>query len=111
MAVQWMESLDHKPTALIGGIFRSAIGAIEQYRNMGINVPTHRSVIGIGDREWCKFINPPLTNISNSLSLMGHWAAQRLIDRIENHKDKSQNIHQVFVPEIILRESSGPCCD
>lgn len=111
MAVQWMESLDNKPTALIGGIFRSAIGAIQAYTDMGIHVPTQRSVIGIGDREWCKFINPPVTNISNSLSVMGHWAAQRLIDRIEHHKDKPQSVRQVFAPEIIARQSTGPCVD
>lgn len=109
MAVKWMESLENKPTALVGGIFRSAIGAIEQYRDLGIAVPQQRSVIGIGDREWCKFTHPPLTTISNSLLPMGRWAAQRLIDRIENRQDRPEGVCQVFAPELVTRASTGPC--
>ncbi len=109
MAVQWFESLDNKPTAYIGGVFRSAIGAVQQCQQMGLTVPDQRSIVGIGDREWCKFITPALTTISNSLTPIGHWAATRLIDRIEHKAHATQGVRQVFAPELILRQSTGPC--
>lgn len=107
MAVRWMESLDDKPTALIGGIFRSAMGAIEEWRNMGIHVPTQRSAVGLGNRDWCAYFNPGLTTIDNALPQIGHWAAEQLINRIEKRITDDQAQRQIFAPQLILRQSTS----
>lgn len=110
MAVKWMESLDDQPTALIGGIFRSALGAIEEWRDMKLHVPTQRSIVGLGDRDWCAYFNPGLTTIDNALPQIGHWAADQIINRIEKNITDDHGHHQVFSPHLILRQSTAAPC-
>ena len=110
LAVKWFESLDDKPTALVGGIFRSALGAIEEWHDMGIHIPTQRSVIGLGDRDWCAFFNPGLTTIDNALPQIGHWAAEQIINRIEKRITDDHGHHQIFAPHLVLRQSTAAPC-
>ncbi|MFA9476680.1 LacI family DNA-binding transcriptional regulator [Phycisphaerales bacterium AB-hyl4] len=107
-AVRWMESLDEPPTALVAGVYRSAFGAVPQWQQMGLAVPGDRSLIGLGDRDWCAYFSPSLTNVANPLTEMGQWAASRLIDRCEQRADDAESMRKFFSPQVVERQSAGP---
>lgn len=86
-----------------------AIGAINQLRQDGIDVPRHVSVVGFDDVSAGVYSYPTLTTVRQNVLGLGATATAALIDSLEEHKPL--NGEQVVLPvELIVRQSTGPRC-
>jgi LacI family transcriptional regulator len=84
-----------------------AIGAINQLRKEGIDVPGQVSVVGFDDVSAGSYCYPPLTTVRQNVLGLGVAATTTLIDSLEGVKPLTGE--QVVLPvELILRESTGP---
>jgi DNA-binding LacI/PurR family transcriptional regulator len=79
-------------------------GTLSAVRQRKIDVPRELSVVSFDDARWAKYLEPPLTVVSQPAELMGQKAAQLLLARL-NGSRVVQNI--VFKPELIVRRSSA----
>jgi LacI family transcriptional regulator len=83
----------------------SAIGAIRELQDLGMNVPGDVSVIGFDDIRSASFHNPQLTTIRQPLINMGRIAAQCVLNRL--HGTERYRAQIVVEPELMVRESTG----
>lgn len=95
-------------TALVAYNDFSAIGAVRALREAGYRVPEDISVIGFDDINSAAYQNPSLTTIRQPLRRMGEIAAQTHLDRLNGKRIPKEILAQ---PELIVRESTGPCRD
>lgn len=59
-----------------------ALGVIIEAHAMGIAVPAQLAVIGLGDQEFSKDLDPPLTSVRIDGTTIGNLAARFIIDRV-----------------------------
>jgi DNA-binding LacI/PurR family transcriptional regulator len=85
----------------------AAIGAIRALRDAGISVPNDVSVVGFDDILSAAYSTPSLTTVRQPLFEMGKRGAEVLLDRIAN-REKEYPEEIVVVPELVVRESTGP---
>jgi LacI family transcriptional regulator len=85
----------------------AAIGAIRALRDAGISVPNDVSVVGFDDILSAAYSTPSLTTVRQPLFEMGKRGAEVLLDRIAN-REKEYPAEIVVVPELVVRESTGP---
>jgi DNA-binding LacI/PurR family transcriptional regulator len=85
----------------------AAIGAIRALRDAGISVPNDVSVVGFDDILSAAYSTPSLTTVRQPLFEMGKRGAEVLLDRIAN-REKEYPGEIVVVPELVVRESTGP---
>jgi DNA-binding LacI/PurR family transcriptional regulator len=84
-----------------------AIGAINQLRKEGIDVPRRVSVVGFDDVSAGVYSYPTLTTIRQNVLGLGVAATSALIDALEGRKPLTGE-HGVLPVELIIRESTGP---
>lgn len=99
--------LEHKGgfTALLAFNDISAIGASNRFREAGWRIPEDVSIVGFDDVIESRITYPALTTIQQPLRLMGETAAREIIAAI-SEGPCDQKI--VFVPELIVRNSTAP---
>jgi len=86
---------------------RTAIGAMLEARERGIDIPSSLSVAGFDDIEASWYVTPPLTTVHQPRLEMGRRAMQMLLDLLEG-----QFVSDVLLPcELIVRESTAPPAD
>jgi LacI family transcriptional regulator len=69
-----------RPTAILCGNDRMALGAYLALKEQGVRVPEDVSVVGYDDQEdLAPEIQPPLTTVGIPYYAMGHWAAEQLL--------------------------------
>ncbi|HEY6252009.1 MAG TPA: LacI family DNA-binding transcriptional regulator [Candidatus Angelobacter sp.] len=93
-------------TALVAYNDFSAIGAIRSLREAGLRVPEDVSVVGFDDVNSAAYQNPSLTTIRQPWKKMAQIAAKTLLDRLIGKRAPKQILVE---PELIVRESTGPC--
>lgn len=95
-------------TALVAYNDFSAIGAIRSLREAGFRVPEDVSVVGFDDVNSAAYQNPSLTTIRQPWEKMAEIAAQTLLDRLQGKRVPREILIE---PELVARESTGPCQD
>lgn len=86
-----------------------AIGAINQLRKEGIDVPRRVSVVGFDDVSAGVYSYPTLTTVRQNVLGLGAAGTSALIDSLEGRKPLTGE--QVVLPvELIVRESTGRRC-
>jgi LacI family transcriptional regulator len=93
-------------TAIVSFNDMAAIGAIRALRDANLRVPEDVSVIGFDDIQLADFHTPRLTTVRQPLREMGGTAARILLQRLQGFKDYPPEF--AVLPELIIRESSGP---
>ncbi len=93
------------PTAVIVDSVGPAIGALEQARVSGMQVPRDLSVVGMHDIDLLQWIHPGLTTIRTPLEALGERAVQILHD-IPGDTPIAEVISAPL--ELIVRESTAP---
>jgi LacI family transcriptional regulator len=69
----------HRPTAILCGNDRMAIGALMALREKGVDVPVEMSLVGYDDHDaMVARVSPAITNVRLPFYDMGRWAAERL---------------------------------
>ena len=82
-----------------------AIGAIECLNKHNIQVPEEVGVVGFDDIRMAAWYKPSLTTIRQPVYEMGRQAVHMLVEQMSGvRKDYYE---QIFMPELIVRESSG----
>ncbi|KLI74642.1 LacI family transcriptional regulator [Lacticaseibacillus casei] len=93
-----------KLTAVIAGSDESAVGVLNQARNLGLKVPEDLSIVSIDGTEICEMVQPQLTSVSQEFYKMGIEGVERLEETIAGTNAESQK--QVYTPiSIVERES------
>ena len=102
-------ALRNRPTALLTGDDRIAMGAIKLFQEEGISIPGDVAVIGYGNSSSGQYITPALTTVNVFQKKLGRMGAQRLMDIIEKRKEGIQSdIYRLVQPtELIVRQSCG----
>jgi LacI family transcriptional regulator len=85
----------------------AAIGAIRALKDAGLTVPGDVSVVGFDDIQSAAYTTPSLTTVRQPLVAMGQRGAQVLLERIAN-REAEFPAEIVMVPELVIRESTGP---
>jgi DNA-binding LacI/PurR family transcriptional regulator len=86
----------------------AAMGAIRALRDAGLDVPGDVSVVGFDDIVSAAYSTPSLTTVRQPLMEMGKKGAQLLLERIAD-REKQFPAEIVMEPELVVRESTGPC--
>lgn len=104
-ATRRLLALSDPPTALFISNGPSALGSLEVVRERGLRIPDDLSVVVFDDPDWCRFVEPPLTVISQPGYEMGRRAAEILLERLSRPDMPLQNVR---MPTTFLHRQS--CC-
>lgn len=94
-------------TGVVCGNDLYALGLIAALLQAGVDVPGRVSVVGYDDIDLAEHSALPLTTIAQPKYSMGHTAAELLLSEAEQGPQHKHQ-HVVFVPELKVRESTGP---
>lgn len=102
-----------KPTAIIAIHDFLAINVIFKVcKEYNISVPEDISLIGFDNLEYDRYLETPLTTVTQYPQKIGYNAARLLLNRIKARKenrDDDELIHQIYCPvDLISRESCKP---
>lgn len=103
-ATEKLLNLSAPPSAIFsaGGVM--SVGAFLEFRKQKVRIPNELSFIGFDDDKWTRFVDPPLTVVSQPITKIGAEAAQLVIQLIQGwSKGEARKI--VLKPELIIRES------
>lgn len=98
-----------RPTAVVLGAPRIAIGTLDAIGTLGVRVPEELSVIGFGDQPWMKGWGPGLSTIrmpARDMALAcGSFLLRRIREtvRADTGSDLCQTLHR---PSLVVRGSS-----
>ncbi len=95
-------------TAVLAFNDASAIGAIRAFVDAGLRIPEDISVVGFDDIPQARYTIPRLTTIRQPLERMGRLAATILLKKIEGRGVDDPEVLRID-PELIVRQSTGPC--
>lgn len=84
----------------------SAVGVVMECQRRGIRIPEDISVIGFGDFEIGKELNPALTTIHVDFSALGRRTGQMILDLLTNGERDTTHIVDVGL-RIVERDSVG----
>jgi len=83
-----------------------AFGVINAIQQMGLSIPEDISVVGFDDIPLAKFMNPPLTTISQSIFEKAEKSVDLLIDII--NKVECERIQEIDVELVVRKSTSYP---
>ncbi|WP_300265854.1 LacI family DNA-binding transcriptional regulator [Microbacterium sp.] len=91
-------------TAVFAANDLMAIGLIHGFRDVGIDVPRHVSVVGFDDIPVAAHVWPPLTTVHQDFPLLGQRAVEMLLAQI---RGESTPTYGPVAPQLRLRSSSA----
>ena len=92
-------------TAIFSINDRMAMGALQCLRAKGFSVPGDIAIVGFDDIPSAAHFDPPLTTVRQPSLGMGHIAARKLFQLIDNEIESFKSI--VLPAELIVRASTG----
>lgn len=93
-------------TAIFAANDLMALGAYKAIKERGLSIPNDIAVVGFDDADFAELIDPPLTTVKKSRTLMGSESARLMMDLL-NSQDEGK-VKQILMPtRLIVRESSG----
>ncbi|MDK2800917.1 MAG: LacI family transcriptional regulator, repressor for deo operon, udp, cdd, tsx, nupC, and nupG [Clostridiales bacterium] len=102
--MKYLLSLKDKPSAVFAVSDILAIGALKTIKDEGLKVPQDIGVVGFDNIQFANMMNPTLTTIEQPRYQMGVEAAEMLIKRIKDKKQKVENV--ILDHQLIIREST-----
>lgn len=101
-------SLDDPPTAIFCGTDRTAMGAYEAVKELGLRIPDDVSIIGFDNQELiASYLRPPLSTIALPHFEMGKWAIDFLLDPERNASDEPVQ-HKIHCPYLARASVTRP---
>lgn len=92
-------------TAIVAVNDATAVGAINEARELGLKVPADIAIAGFDDIEWASISYPQLTTMHIFLEEMGKLAAHRLLELIKNPDLPPVKIS--VAAKLVIRNSCG----
>ncbi len=102
-AMRELLMLKETPTAVFVAGDLMALGAIDEIRNHGLNVPDDISIIGFDDIKMVQYTTPALTTIRQDTTLIGKTAASLLLEQIN---DKKKQFISAKIPVTLVERKS-----
>lgn len=103
--VKKLMSLPKPPNAIFAVNDLVAIEAIDYILEMGLKIPYHVGVVGFNNDPFTKYSHPKLSSVNIPSIEMGHYAAQILIDQIED--ENIRIVTEKLNCNLIVRDSSN----
>jgi DNA-binding LacI/PurR family transcriptional regulator len=104
-AAKKLLSRKNRPTAIFSANIEMTAGLVAYVRRAGIAIPKELSIVSFDDAFWTRYIDPPLTVITQPMDVMGKCAMELLLARLRGGKPRQS---QIFAPELIVRGSTAP---
>jgi LacI family transcriptional regulator len=102
-------SRPERPTAIFCANDEMACGLLHAAREAGLRVPEDLSVVGFDDFQVATRVFPMLTTLRSPIRAIGSLAARRLFERAaEGHSAASASDPSAPLPQLVVRQSSGP---
>lgn len=99
--------LEREITAIVAGNDLMALGAIQAARLAGKRVPEDLSVVGYDGTALTGLTSPALTTLRQPIESMTRLIADAVCGEIDGSREFRD--HFVFEPQLVVRESTGPC--
>ncbi len=93
------------PTAVFAINDRMGLGLMAYAQARGLDIPNDLSIVGFDDIPAATYAHPPLTTVCQPSRVMGHVAAERLLDLIEEGGDGFDPV--VLPTTFVPRSSTG----
>ena len=87
----------------------TGLGALKAIHELGLRCPRDVSLAVFDDVPYCDVIQPRLTVVAQPAYEMGRRGAELLIACIEGKAAGPEPVRIELQPELIVRESTGPC--
>jgi len=94
-----------RPTAIVAMNDLMAIGAMAALRQKGLRAGKDVAVTGFDDTPTARFTNPPLTSLSQPVSMVGQILMERLISYLETGV-YPEPMGELIAPKLVVREST-----
>jgi DNA-binding LacI/PurR family transcriptional regulator len=101
--------LEHGATAIACASDQLALGAIRAARSMGFSVPEDISVTGYDDSPEMSTISPSLTTVRQPVGKICQSVVNGVLAMMNRPKLAERRDSLLFEPELVVRESTGPC--
>lgn len=95
---------DGLPTAVFAANDQLALGLLHAFAEAGVRVPGDVSVVGFDDIDGAAHFVPPLTTVRQGFRELGARCLRMLLELIDGGDPHADAV----VPELVVRESSGP---
>lgn len=94
-----------RPDAIFCANDLLALGVLQEVIRRGLRVPDDLAIVGYDDIEFASAASVPLTSVRQPREQLGIAAAHLLFEEI-NDGDDHRHRHVMFVPELVVRDSS-----
>ncbi len=98
--------LPEPPTAIFAFNDNIAIGAIQEAKARGLDLPHDLSIVGFDDVEHATIITPTLTTIRQPLAEMGRMAVSMLLRLLA--RQRFETLHVELGTRLVVRDSTAP---
>ncbi|HPC72640.1 MAG TPA: LacI family DNA-binding transcriptional regulator [Treponema sp.] len=114
-AMRELLDLKDRPTAVFAGNDVVAYGAMQAIQDAGLSIPEDISLAGFDDDYLSRYLNPPLTTVTQPAAGLGEAAARLLLKQILSTSDSSAPIntksdetegHRIILPTVLAQRES-----
>ena len=105
-ALQKLDRLRERPTALLCSNDMTAIGVMRQAFELGIDVPKSLSVIGFDDIRIADFVIPPLTTVRMSQAELARLAFEALLNDVKRPTPAIRGTRYTLKTQLVVRSST-----
>lgn len=98
-------SADDRPTAIFAGHDELALGVLQAVAELGLTT-AEVSVVGYDDTDIVAHPLVSMTTVNQSGPRMGEITVRLLFERIAG---RTEAVHEVIIPKLIGRATTGPC--
>ncbi|WP_017811980.1 LacI family DNA-binding transcriptional regulator [Paenibacillus shenyangensis] len=104
-AADYFYNLKHMPDAIYAVNDMVAIGIVNRFKELGVQVPEDVAIVGIDNNLWTTVTTPQISSVSIMGNEVGRLAAELLLKRIQS-PEPGEYERVEFEPRLIVRESS-----
>ncbi|BER92329.1 LacI family DNA-binding transcriptional regulator [Atrimonas thermophila] len=94
------------PTAVFAHNDMMAFGAMQAFRDKGLDIPKDISVVGFDNIPICEVVSPPLTTVAQPFEEMARLGVE-LLDSLIKGEEVTQKI-MLVKPYLVIRASTAP---
>jgi len=98
--------LPKRPSAVLVANNLMTLGALTAIHDRGLLIPKDIAVVGFDDLPWAPALNPPLTTVAQPIYAEGEAAAELLLQRIAEPKNRVAQTRRLET-KLVIRRSCG----
>ncbi|MCA1950825.1 MAG: LacI family transcriptional regulator [Treponema sp.] len=107
-AMRELLDLADRPTAVFAGNDVVAYGAMQAIQDAGLDIPGDISLAGFDDDYLSRYLNPPLTTVTQPAAGLGEAAARLVLRQILSPSAVQQEteMHRIILPTVLAQRDS-----